>query len=39
MIFIRLITIIFVTITVCLVIATPVIFTKIVYEIWKNFNM
>lgn len=39
MVFIRCITIIFITLIVCLVIATPVIFIKIVYEIWKNFNM
>lgn len=39
MVFIRFITVIFITIVICLVIAIPIILTKIVYEIWKNFNM
>lgn len=39
MVFIRFITVIFITIAICLVIAIPIILTKIVYEIWKNFNM
>ena len=39
MVFIRFITVIFIIIAICLVIAIPIILTKIVYEIWKNFNM
>ena len=39
MVFIRFITVTFITIAICLVIAIPIILTKIVYEIWKNFNL
>ena len=39
MVFIRFITVILIAIAICLVIAIPIIFTKIVYEIWKNFNI
>lgn len=38
-VFTRFITVMFITIIIWLIIVVPIVLTKVIYEIWKNFNL